>query len=161
MIIFETNLGNIHLEVDEQNAPVSAKNFIDYINSGFFNDTIFHRVIKNFMIQGGGFTTDMNQKPTQAEIENEAKNGLKNEKYSIAMARTAAPHSASSQFFINTASNAFLDFPGQDGWGYCVFGKVVDGFDVVDKINEVATQNNSGHSDVPVDSVIITKAFIQ
>lgn len=113
------------------------------------------------MIQGGGFTQDMMQKSTNAEIENEAKNGLKNSKYSLSMARTAAPHSASSQFFINTKDNSFLDFPGQDGWGYCVFGEVVEGFDVVDKINEVSTGNNGGHGDVPIDSVIVNKAYIK
>ena len=154
-------MGEIHITVDAENAPISAKNFTDYVEAGFFNDTIFHRVIKNFMIQGGGFTQDMIQKPTNAEIENEAKNGLKNNKYSLSMARTAAPHSASSQFFINTKDNAFLDYPGQDGWGYCVFGEVVDGFDVVDKINEVATGNKAGHGDVPVDAVVVTKAYIK
>ena len=137
MIIFETNMGDIHITVDSEKAPISAKNFTDYVESGFFDETIFHRVIKNFMIQGGGFTQDMSQKPTNAEIENEAKNGLKNSKYSLSMARTAAPHSASSQFFINTKDNSFLDYPGQDGWGSCVFGEVVEGFDVVDKINNM------------------------
>lgn len=161
MIIFETNMGDIHITVDSEKAPISAKNFIDYVESGFFDETIFHRVIKNFMIQGGGFTQDMSQKPTNAEIENEAKNGLKNSKYSLSMARTAAPHSASSQFFINTKDNSFLDYPGQDGWGYCVFGEVVEGFDVVDKINEVSTGNKGGHGDVPNDSVIVTKAYIK
>jgi len=161
MIIFETNMGDIHITVDSEKAPISAKNFTDYVESGFFDETIFHRVIKNFMIQGGGFTQDMMQKSTNAEIENEAKNGLKNSKYSLSMARTAAPHSASSQFFINTKDNSFLDFPGQDGWGYCVFGEVVEGFDVVDKINEVSTGNKGGHGDVPNDSVIVTKAYIK
>ncbi|MDB3972443.1 peptidylprolyl isomerase [Candidatus Thioglobus sp.] len=161
MIIFETNMGDIHITVDSEKAPISAKNFTDYVESGFFDETIFHRVIKNFMIQGGGFTQDMSQKPTNAEIENEAKNGLKNSKYSLSMARTAAPHSASSQFFINTKDNSFLDYPGQDGWGYCVFGEVVEGFDVVDKINEVSTGNKGGHGDVPNDSVIVTKAYIK
>lgn len=161
MIIFETNMGDIHITVDSEKAPISAKNFTDYVESGFFDETIFHRVIKNFMIQGGGFTQDMSQKPTNAEIENEAKNGLKNSKYSLAMARTAAPHSASSQFFINTKDNSFLDCPGQDGWGYCVFGEVVEGFDVVDKINEVSTGNKAGHADVPNDSVIVTKAYLK
>ncbi|SMN15266.1 Peptidyl-prolyl cis-trans isomerase PpiB [uncultured Candidatus Thioglobus sp.] len=161
MIIFETNMGDIHISVDADKAPISAKNFIEYVESGFFDETIFHRVIKNFMIQGGGFNEDMSQKSTNAEIENEAKNGLKNNKYTLAMARTAAPHSASSQFFINTKDNAFLDFPGQDGWGYCVFGEVTDGFDVVDKINEVATGNKGGHGDVPNDAVIVTKAYIK
>ncbi len=161
MIIFETNMGDIHMTVDADNAPISAKNFTDYVESGFFDGTIFHRVIKNFMIQGGAFTEEMMQKPTNAEIENEAKNGLKNTKYTLSMARTAAPHSASSQFFINTQDNSFLDFPGQDGWGYCVFGEVVDGFDVVDKINEVSTGNKAGHADVPNDSVVVTKAYLK
>jgi len=161
MIIFETNMGNIHINVDADKAPISAQNFIDYVNDGFYDDTIFHRVIENFMIQGGGFTEDMSQKSTKAEIENEAKNGLKNSKYTLAMARTAAPHSASSQFFINTTDNSFLDFPGQDGWGYCVFGEVVEGFDIVDKINQVTTGNKAGHGDVPDDSVTVTKAYVQ
>jgi peptidyl-prolyl cis-trans isomerase B (cyclophilin B) len=161
MIIFETNMGDIHITVDENKAPISAKNFIEYVESGFFADTIFHRVIKNFMLQGGGFKADMSQKPTNAEIENEAKNGLKNTKYTLSMARTAAPHSASSQFFINTQDNSFLDFPGQDGWGYCVFGEVVNGFDVVDKINEVPTGNKAGHADVPNDAVVVIKAYIK
>ena len=161
MIIFETNMGNIHIEVNTDKAPISAQNFIDYVNDGFYDGTIFHRVIKNFMIQGGGFTEDMSQKPTKAEIENEAKNGLKNTKYSIAMARTMAPHSASSQFFINTTDNGFLDYPGQDGWGYCVFGEVVEGQDVVDKIGTVATGNQAGHADVPNDAVVVTKAYVQ
>ncbi len=160
MIIFETNMGNIHINVDAEKAPISSKNFIDYVNDGFYDNTIFHRVIKNFMIQGGGFVEDMSQKPTQAEIQNEADNGLKNTKYTLAMARTAAPHSASSQFFINTADNTFLDYPGQDGWGYCVFGEVVEGQDVVDKIGLVATGNKGGHGDVPNDSVIVTKAYV-
>lgn len=159
MIILETNMGNISINVDADNAPITAQNFTDYVNDGFFDGTIFHRVIKNFMIQGGGFTEDMSQKTTKAEIENEAKNGLKNAKYSIAMARTMDPHSASSQFFINTSDNSFLDYPGQDGWGYCVFGEVTDGFDTVDKINEVSTGNKAGHADVPNDSVIINKAY--
>jgi peptidyl-prolyl cis-trans isomerase B (cyclophilin B) len=161
MIIFETNMGDIHITVDSEKAPISAKNFTDYVESGFFDETIFHRVIKNFMIQGGGFTQDMSQKRTNAEIENEANNGLKNSKYSLSMARRAPPHSASSQFFINTKDNSFLDYPGQDGWGYCVFGEVVEGFDVVDKINEVSTGNKGGHGDVPNDSVIVTKAYIK
>jgi len=134
------------------------KNFIEYVEQGFYDGTIFHRVIKDFMIQGGGFTPDMSQKNANPEIENEAANGLKNSKYSIAMARTMAPHSASSQFFINVVDNPFLDYPGQDGWGYCVFGKVVDGFDVVDKIGQVQTGNSAGHADVPNEPVIIEKA---
>lgn len=161
MIILETNMGNIHINVDADKAPITAKNFIDYVEDGFYEGTIFHRVIKDFMIQGGGFSEDMMQKPTKAEIENEAKNGLKNVKYSIAMARTMAPHSASSQFFINTNDNGFLDYPGQDGWGYCVFGEVVEGQDVVDKIGLVVTGNKAGHADVPNDAVVINKAYVQ
>ena len=161
MIILETNMGEIHITVDAEKAPISAKNFTDYVEDGFFDGTIFHRVIPNFMIQGGGMTEDMQQKTTKENIENEAKNGLKNVKYSVAMARTMAPHSASSQFFINVADNQFLDFPGQDGWGYCVFGEVVKGQDVVDKIEKVETINLGGHSDVPGETVIITKASIK
>ncbi len=159
MIIFETNMGNIHIDVDIDKAPITAQNFIDYANEGFYDGTIFHRVINSFMIQGGGFNEDMIQKSTRAEIENEAKNGLKNNKYTISMARTAAPHSASSQFFINTSDNAFLDYPGQDGWGYCVFGEVAEGQEIVDKINAVATGNKSGHADVPNDPIVINKAY--
>ena len=161
MIILETNMGEIHITVDIEKAPITAKNFTDYVEDGFFDGTIFHRVIPNFMIQGGGMTEDMQQKTTKANIENEAKNGLKNVKYSVAMARTMAPHSASSQFFINVADNQFLDFPGQDGWGYCVFGEVVAGQDIVDKIEKVETINLGGHSDVPGEAVIITKASIK
>jgi len=161
MIILETNMGEIHINVDADKAPISAKNFTDYVEDGFFDGTIFHRVIPGFMVQGGGMTEDMQQKPTKANIENEAKNGLKNVKYSLAMARTAAPHSASSQFFINVNDNQFLDFPGQDGWGYCVFGEVVTGKDVVDKIEKVETINLGGHSDVPGEAVMIIKASIK
>ena len=161
MIILETNMGEIHITVDAEKAPITAKNFTDYVEDGFFDGTIFHRVIPNFMIQGGGMTEDMQQKTTKENIENEAKNGLKNVKYSVAMARTMAPHSASSQFFINVADNQFLDFPGQDGWGYCVFGEVVAGQDIVDKIEKVETINLGGHSDVPGEAIIITKASIK
>ena len=161
MIILETNMGEIHITVDAEKAPITAKNFTDYVEDGFFDGTIFHRVIPNFMIQGGGMTEDMQQKTTKANIENEANNGLKNVKYSIAMARTMAPHSASSQFFINVADNQFLDFPGQDGWGYCVFGEVIAGQDIVDKIEKVETINLAGHADVPGEAVIITKASIK
>ena len=161
MIILETNMGEIHITVDAEKAPITAKNFTDYVEDGFFDGTIFHRVIPNFMVQGGGMTEDMQQKPTKANIENEAKNGLKNVKYSLAMARTSAPHSASSQFFINVNDNQFLDFPGQDGWGYCVFGEVVSGKDVVDLIEKVETINLGGHADVPGEAVIINKAFIK
>ena len=161
MVILVTNMGEIHINVDADKAPITAKNFIDYVKDGFFDGTIFHRVIPNFMIQGGGMTEDMQQKPTKAPIENEAKNGLKNSKYSVAMARTMSPHSASSQFFINVTDNQFLDFPGQDGWGYCVFGEVIAGQDVVDKIQSVETLNLGSHADVPAKPIIITKAFIQ
>ncbi len=160
MITLKTNMGNIVIELDHDKAPVTAKNFEQYVQDGFYDGLIFHRVIPNFMIQGGGFMPDMMQKATRDPIENEAKNGLSNEKYSIAMARTSDPHSASAQFFINTKDNAFLDYPGQDGWGYCVFGKVVDGTDVVDKIEKVATGNKAGHADVPVEPVVIEKAQI-
>jgi peptidyl-prolyl cis-trans isomerase B (cyclophilin B) len=161
MIILETNMGEIHINVDAVKAPISAKNFTNYVEDGFFDGTIFHRVIPNFMIQGGGMTEDMQQKTTKENIENEAKNGLKNVKYSVAMARTSAPHSASSQFFINVNDNQFLDFPGQDGWGYCVFGEVVVGKDIVDKIEKVETINLGGHSDVPGEAVMIIKASIK
>ena len=161
MIILETNMGEIHITIDKEKAPITAKNFTDYVEDGFFDGTIFHRVIPNFMIQGGGMTEDMQQKTTKENIENEAKNGLKNVKYSVAMARTMAPHSASSQFFINVADNQFLDFPGQDGWGYCVFGEVVAGQDIVDKIEKVETINLGGHADVPGEAIIITKASIK
>jgi len=161
MVILETNMGAIHITLEIEKAPITAKNFTDYVKDGFFKDTIFHRVIPNFMIQGGGMTEEMQQKPTKATIENEAKNGLKNKKYSVAMARTMDPHSASSQFFINVADNQFLDFPGKDGWGYCVFGEVVKGQEVVDKIQSVETLKLGVHADVPASPIIITKAFVQ
>jgi peptidyl-prolyl cis-trans isomerase B (cyclophilin B) len=152
-----TNKGNITVELDEAKAPKTVANFLHYVNQGHYTNTIFHRVIKDFMIQGGGFEPNMHQKPTDQTVENEAKNGLKNDKYTIAMARTSAPHSASAQFFINTKNNAFLDYPGQDGWGYAVFGKVTEGTDVVDQINTVKTSRSGMHSDVPSDAVIIEK----
>ena len=151
----KTNLGSFSLTLDEKNAPISSKNFKDYVEKGFFIKTIFHRVIDGFMIQGGGFELDMTQKKTLPPIKNEASNGLKNEKYTVAMARTSDPDSATSQFFINTSDNSFLDYPGQDGAGYCVFGKITEGFDVIDKINLVKTGSQNGHQDVPVDQVII------
>jgi len=154
-------MGEIHIALDAEKAPITVKNFTNYIEDGFFDNTIFHRVIENFMIQGGGMTKDMQQKTTKASIENEAKNDLKNTKYSIAMARTMAPHSASSQFFINVADNEFLNYPGEDGWGYCVFGKVISGQEVVDKIQLVETINLSGHADVPAEPIVINKASIQ
>ena len=155
MIKIKTNLGSFTLEIDEEKAPISSKNFKNYVEEGFYNGTIFHRVIDGFMIQGGGFDLDMSQKETDPPIKNEASNGLKNEKYTVAMARTSIPDSATSQFFINTSDNSFLDYPGQDGAGYCVFGKVTEGFDIVDKINSVQTGSNNGHQDVPVEPVII------
>ncbi len=160
MITLNTNLGDIVIELDETNAPVSSANFKQYVEDGFYDGTIFHRVIKGFMVQGGGFLPDMVQKATRPNIENEAKNGLKNVRGSLAMARTSAPHSASSQFFINVKDNGFLDYPGQDGWGYCVFAKVTGGMDILDKIENVATGNKAGHADVPIEPVVINKAGI-
>ena len=155
-----TNMGNITVELDADKAPKTVANFIDYVNKGHFTNTIFHRVIKDFLIQGGGFEPGMKQKATIATVENEAKNGLKNDKYTIAMARTSAPHSASAQFFINTKDNAFLNYPGQDGWGYAVFGKVTEGQDIVDQINGVKTTRSGMHADVPVDPVVIEKVEV-
>ncbi|MBL6729138.1 MAG: peptidyl-prolyl cis-trans isomerase [Methylophilaceae bacterium] len=160
MPLFKTNLGSFKIALDEENAPITAKNFLDYVNSGFFNGTIFHRVINGFMIQGGGFTPDMKQKETNAPIKNESNNGLKNESYTVAMARTSIPDSATSQFFINVANNDFLNHPGQDGYGYCVFGKVIEGMDTIDKIKNVATGNHpSGHQDVPLETIIIEEVL--
>lgn len=155
-----TNKGVIRLELDEVKAPVTVANFLNYVNKGHYDGTIFHRVIKRFMIQGGGFTADMDQKATDAPIQNEANNGLKNAQYTIAMARTNAPHSASAQFFINTVNNDFLDFKSESpsGWGYAVFGKVVAGAEVVAEIEKVATGNKNGHGDVPKEAVVIEKA---
>ncbi len=166
MIKLTTNHGTITLELDTVNAPKTSANFIAYVESGHYDGTIFHRVIKNFMIQGGGMTPDMEQKPTQAPIDNEgeqtAKAGLKNVRGSIAMARTNDPHSATAQFFINTVDNDFLDFkaPSGQGWGYCVFGKVVEGMDVVDAIRALPTGNKGFHQDVPKESVLIEKAEV-
>jgi peptidyl-prolyl cis-trans isomerase B (cyclophilin B) len=158
MVKLHTNKGVITLELDAEKAPNTVKNFLEYVNSGFYSNTIFHRVIGNFMIQGGGFEPGMKQKKTNAPIRNEAANGLRNDKYTIAMARTGDPHSATAQFFINVKDNDFLNYPGQDGWGYCVFGKVVDGKDVVDAIRDVKTGNRMGFQNVPLEDVIITKA---
>lgn len=160
MVKLHTNHGIITLQLDAQKAPLTVKNFLDYVNSGFYSNTVFHRVIPNFMIQGGGFEPGMKQKPVKAAIQNEAANGLKNDTYTIAMARTGDPHSATAQFFINTKNNTFLDYPGQDGWGYCVFGKVVEGKEVVDAIGKVKTGNSGFHQDVPKEDVIITKAEV-
>ena len=155
-----TSQGDIVLALDTQAAPETCANFAQYVRDGFYDGTIFHRVISNFMIQGGGFTAEMEQKPTRDTIQNEAKNGLKNKLGSIAMARTNAPHSASSQFFINVLNYGFLDYPGQDGWGYCVFGQVTEGLDVVQAIAQVATTRRAGHSDVPTDAVTIQQATL-
>ena len=159
-LLMTTNKGNIKVELDAEKAPKTVANFLDYVNKGHFTNTIFHRVIKDFMIQGGGFEPGMKQKPTEQTVENEAKNGLKNDKYTLAMARTMAPHSASAQFFINTKNNNFLNYPGQDGWGYAVFGKVVEGQDIVDQINNVKTSRSGMHSDVPSEDVIIEKVEV-
>ena len=155
-----TSQGPIVLELDEAKAPVTVANFLKYVDAGHYDGTIFHRVIDGFMIQGGGFAPGMSQKATDAPIENEANNGLKNDKYTVAMARTSAPHSASAQFFINVKNNSFLDYPGQDGFGYAVFGRVVSGQDVVDAIEKVRTGNRGGHADVPLDDVTITRATV-
>ncbi|MBI4446514.1 MAG: peptidyl-prolyl cis-trans isomerase [Acidobacteria bacterium] len=155
MVKIETSLGSMVAELDSEKAPETVKNFLAYVDDKFYDGTIFHRVIKNFMIQGGGFTADMKRKPTRAPITNEAKNGLKNKRGTLAMARTGDPHSATSQFFINHKHNAFLDYPGQDGWGYAVYGKVVSGEDVLDKIASVSTASKAGNDDVPVTPVLI------
>jgi peptidyl-prolyl cis-trans isomerase B (cyclophilin B) len=160
MVKLHTNHGIITLQLDAEKAPITVKNFLAYVNDGFYENTIFHRVIGNFMIQGGGFEANMKQKPTKAPIQNEAANGLKNDNYTIAMARTNDPQSATAQFFINVKDNSFLNYPGQDGWGYCVFGKVVEGKDVVDAIRNVKTGSRSGFQDVPQEDVIITKAEV-
>lgn len=160
MITLSTNYGDIVIELNHEKAPKTCENFEQYVRDGHFDGTIFHRVIGNFMIQGGGFLPDMMQKATRDPIENEAANGLSNTSGTVAMARTMAPHSATAQFFINVKDNTFLDHPGQDGWGYCVFGKVTDGMDVVEKIKGVETGNKAGHSDVPVEPVVIEKASI-
>lgn len=162
MIKLHTNFGVISVELDHARAPKSASNFEAYVKAGHYDNTLFHRVINGFMIQGGGFQPGMSQKPTQAPVENEANNGLKNAKYTIAMARTSDPHSATAQFFINVADNAFLDHtaPTAQGWGYCVFGKVVEGFDVVDKIKGVRTVRYGMHQDVPENDVVIQKAEV-
>lgn len=159
-VIITTNHGDIKLELDADKAPKTVANFLAYVESGHYEGTIFHRVIDGFMIQGGGFEPGMKQKPTNATIENEAKNGLKNVEYSVAMARTSEPHSASAQFFINLKNNGFLDYPGQDGWGYCVFGKVVEGKEVVDKIKAVKTTRSGMFADVPADNVMIEKVTV-
>ncbi len=162
MVKLHTNFGVVALELDAERAPETVKNFLAYVESGFYSNTVFHRVIDGFMVQGGGFEPGMRQKPTQKTIKNEAGNGLKNDRYTIAMARTSEPHSASSQFFINLKDNDFLNHtaPSSQGWGYCVFGKVVEGQDIVDKIKRVKTGNRGGHADVPVEDVVIEKAEV-
>jgi peptidyl-prolyl cis-trans isomerase B (cyclophilin B) len=162
VVKFNTNFGDFTLELNAEKAPVTVANFLQYVESGFYENVIFHRVIDGFMIQGGGFDLNMKQKATEAEIKNEANNGLANDKYTIAMARTSVPDSASSQFFINAADNDFLNHtaPTSSGWGYCVFGKVIEGMDVVDKIIKVKTTSKAGHRDVPIEPVIIEKASI-
>ena len=160
MVKLLTNFGEITLELNAEKAPITVANFLQYVDSGFYNGTIFHRVINGFMIQGGGFDGKMQQKASADEIKNEADNGLANDIYTIAMARTSAPHSASNQFFINVGNNDFLNYtaPNSSGWGYCVFGKVTAGMDVVDKIKKLATTSRNGHQDVPVENVIIESA---
>jgi peptidyl-prolyl cis-trans isomerase B (cyclophilin B) len=160
MVKLHTNFGTITLELDAQKAPLTVANFLGYVKRGFYDNTLFHRVIDGFMVQGGGFEPGMKQKGTHAPVENEAVNGLKNNAYTIAMARTSNPHSATAQFFINVADNDFLNFraPTTQGWGYCVFGKVVDGMDVVDKIKKVKTGSRAGHQDVPLEDVVIERA---
>jgi peptidyl-prolyl cis-trans isomerase B (cyclophilin B) len=156
----ETSKGTIRVELDEAKAPISSRNFLEYVDAGHYDGTIFHRVIPGFMVQGGGFQPGMRQKATRASIANEANNGLKNDRYTLAMARTSAPHSASSQFFINATDNTFLNFTAEtaSGWGYAVFAKVVSGTEVVDAIERVKTSNKDGHGDVPVEDVLIVKA---
>jgi len=160
MVVLDTNHGRISIELDQEHAPKTVANFLEYVRAGHFDNTLFHRVIDGFMIQGGGFTPDFRQKPTRAPIENEAGNGLKNARYSVAMARTNDPHSATAQFFINVADNAFLDHRSRDtsGWGYCVFGRVVGGTDVVDRIKAVPTGNRGAHQNVPTQDVVIERA---
>ena len=161
-VCLDTNHGKIIIELDAEKAPISTENFLTYVKEDFFNSTIFHRVIPGFMIQGGGFVEGMEQKPTNANIKNEADNGLGNERGTLAMARTPDPDSASSQFFINLKDNDFLNYtaPTSQGWGYAVFGKVVEGMDVVDSIAQVATSNQMGHGDVPVEAVVINSATL-
>ena len=158
----ETSAGTIRVELDDEKAPETVKNFLTNVENGHYDGTVFHRVIKGFMVQGGGFEPGLSQKPTGSTIKNEASNGLKNDKYTLAMARTSAPHSATAQFFINAADNDFLNFKSEtpQGWGYAVFGRVVSGQDVVDAIEKVRTGNRGGHADVPLDDVTITRATV-
>jgi peptidyl-prolyl cis-trans isomerase B (cyclophilin B) len=162
MVRLHTNFGVIGLELDEAKAPQTVANFLEYVKSGFFDNTVFHRVIDGFMIQGGGFEPGMKQKATNATVKNEANNGLKNEKYTVAMARTSDPHSATAQFFINVGDNTFLNHTAEtaQGWGYAVFGKVTEGTDVVDRIRKVKTGSRGMHQDVPMDDVVIERAEV-
>lgn len=163
MITFQTNFGDIKIELDLENTPATAENFLSYAKEGFYDGTIFHRVINGFMIQGGGFDQDMKQKKTKTPIKNEANKGQANKRGTIAMARTSDPHSATCQFFINVADNAFLNFKSEspEGWGYCVFGHVIEGMDVVDRIKTTSTTYRSGHQDVPADNIVIEKVLIE
>lgn len=163
MLTLKTNLGDIKLELDLENAPKTSHNFLEYAKEGFYDGTIFHRVINGFMIQGGGMDSKLVKKTTRPPIDNEAKNGLKNKRGTIAMARTNDPHSASSQFFINVVDNDFLNHTSEsaNGWGYCVFGKVIEGMDIVDKIKQVKTETRSGYQNVPTENVLIEKVIIQ
>jgi len=162
MIKLHTNFGVIAIEVDAEKAPLSARNFLDYVEAGHYDNTVFHRVIPGFMVQGGGFEPGMKQKACKDPIRNEASNGLKNDAYTVAMARTSEPHSATAQFFINLVNNDFLNYraPNAQGWGYCVFGKVVEGREVVDRIQAVKTGSSGGHGDVPVEDVLIERAEV-
>jgi peptidyl-prolyl cis-trans isomerase B (cyclophilin B) len=162
MVKIHTNLGNFTIKLDAEKAPQTVKNFLAYVNSGFYNNTVFHRVIDGFMIQGGGFEPGMKQKPVNAAIQNEANNGLTNDAYTVAMARTNDPHSATAQFFVNVKNNSFLNFTSESsqGWGYCVFGKVVEGTEVIDAIKKVKTGTKGFHQDVPTEDVIITQAEV-
>ncbi|MDO8961290.1 MAG: peptidylprolyl isomerase [Methylophilus sp.] len=162
MVKLSTNYGDFTIELDAEKAPITVANFLQYVEKGFYEGVIFHRVINGFMVQGGGFDANMKQKPTDAPIKNEADNGLTNDKYTLAMARTSVPDSASSQFFINVSDNDFLNHtaPTPSGWGYCVFGKVVEGMDVIDTIKGVATTSRAGHQDVPVEPVVILNATV-
>jgi peptidyl-prolyl cis-trans isomerase B (cyclophilin B) len=162
MVVISTSKGDIHLQLDTENTPVTVENFLNYARSGYYNNTIFHRVIDGFMIQGGGLNADMEQKPTEQPIQNEAKKGKPNKRGTIAMARTMDPHSATAQFFINVADNSFLNYSGDhaQGFGYCVFGEVVEGMDVVDAIGKVKTGQRMGHGDVPVEEVSIIEVKV-
>jgi peptidyl-prolyl cis-trans isomerase B (cyclophilin B) len=161
-VLLHTSQGDIALELDDENSPATVRNFLQYVRDGHYDNTLFHRVIPGFMIQGGGFAPGMQQKPTRAAVANEAANGVRNARYTVAMARTSEPHSATAQFFINLADNAFLDYkgPSPQGYGYCVFGKVVRGSDVVDKIAGVPTGRSGAHENVPTQDVVITRAEV-